>query len=559
MARPRAGDAGGGAGRAGHREHAARRLRDRSAPGEPGHRRRRGRRVLEGVRRRRSPRRDLEIAARPTSRSSALRREAGRARRPDVDPVGRRRRVRAARGRAPAPPRDPRLRADRGRRRGPLRGRRRARATTARSSASSAAFASGPPSPPPPDWQTWLVERLFDPRSRAAAPTACRSPTSRSRHGCGPRPWASSSARSTCSAGLRAADRDRGGTAALDGPLRAAGTGKTTIARFSPRRECRLRGALGRQRRPRRGPRGDRARRAPAPDERRADGPVPRRDPPLQQGAAGHAAAGGRGGARRADRRDDGEPLLRGQLGAPLAHAASTSCAASATTRSGLLRRALADERGIAEAPPVDDEALEFLAARAGGDARTALSALELACETAGGEAGDAAPRRRRPPAQGRPLRQGRRPPLRHDLGLDQGDARLRPGRVAPLPRGDARGRRGSALHRAADGDPRQRGHRQRRPARAPGGGRGGAGRRARRAAGGRPQPLPGGALPRAGAEVERLARGDRPRAPGFANMARRRYPRICAAPPIRARRRSAAARATTTRTTGPRASPSRS
>ncbi len=50
-----------------------------------------------------------------------------------------------------------------------------------------------------------------------------------------------------------------------------------------------------------------------------------------------------------------------------------------------LLRRSLGDERGIAAAPAVDDDALEFLAARSAGDARTALSALELACETVGG------------------------------------------------------------------------------------------------------------------------------------------------------------------------------
>jgi putative ATPase len=49
-----------------------------------------------------------------------------------------------------------------------------------------------------------------------------------------------------------------------------------------------------------------------------------------------------------------------------------------------LLRRSLGDERGIAEAPRVEDDALEFLAARAAGDARIALSALELACETVG-------------------------------------------------------------------------------------------------------------------------------------------------------------------------------
>jgi putative ATPase len=47
-----------------------------------------------------------------------------------------------------------------------------------------------------------------------------------------------------------------------------------------------------------------------------------------------------------------------------------------------LLRRALdGGERGIPDPPPVDDDALEFLAARAGGDARTALAALELAAE----------------------------------------------------------------------------------------------------------------------------------------------------------------------------------
>jgi putative ATPase len=49
-----------------------------------------------------------------------------------------------------------------------------------------------------------------------------------------------------------------------------------------------------------------------------------------------------------------------------------------------LLRRSLGDERGIADAPRVEDDALEFLAARSAGDARTALSALELACETVG-------------------------------------------------------------------------------------------------------------------------------------------------------------------------------
>ncbi len=49
-----------------------------------------------------------------------------------------------------------------------------------------------------------------------------------------------------------------------------------------------------------------------------------------------------------------------------------------------LLERALADpERGLAEPPAVDAAALDLLAERAGGDARTALGALERAVETA--------------------------------------------------------------------------------------------------------------------------------------------------------------------------------
>ena len=56
-----------------------------------------------------------------------------------------------------------------------------------------------------------------------------------------------------------------------------------------------------------------------------------------------------------------------------------------------LLRRAL--ERGAGDGIDVPDEVITFLAVRAGGDARTALNALELAVTTAGrgaGAAGDA-------------------------------------------------------------------------------------------------------------------------------------------------------------------------
>src|SRR3954447_4636768 len=52
-----------------------------------------------------------------------------------------------------------------------------------------------------------------------------------------------------------------------------------------------------------------------------------------------------------------------------------------------LLRRALGHERGIPDPPAVDDEALEMLAARAAGGARSALVGLELAVETADGGA----------------------------------------------------------------------------------------------------------------------------------------------------------------------------
>jgi len=48
-----------------------------------------------------------------------------------------------------------------------------------------------------------------------------------------------------------------------------------------------------------------------------------------------------------------------------------------------LLERALSDpEHGIPDPPPVAEGALDFLAARSGGDARAALAALELACAT---------------------------------------------------------------------------------------------------------------------------------------------------------------------------------
>ena len=56
-----------------------------------------------------------------------------------------------------------------------------------------------------------------------------------------------------------------------------------------------------------------------------------------------------------------------------------------------LLRRALSDaDRGLVDPPAVTDEAVEMLAARAGGDARVALAALERAAETTAASGGAA-------------------------------------------------------------------------------------------------------------------------------------------------------------------------
>ena len=142
----------------------------------------------------------------------------------------------------------------------------------------------------------------------------------------------------------------------------------------------------------------------------------------------------------------------------------------------------------------------------------------------AAGRAGDARARRGRAAAARAALRPPGRPPLRHDLGLDQGDPRLGPRRLAVLPGGDARGRRGPALHRPPDGDPRLRGHRQRRPAGAGGGDRGRGGGRARGPARVPVRARPGGDLPVAGAEVRRRQAGGRRRA-RLRARARRRSP----------------------------------
>ena len=131
--------------------------------------------------------------------------------------------------------------------------------------------------------------------------------------------------------GVGAAERDRERQAAQRDPLRAARGGEDDAGadrRGGGRRG--LRGGVGGQRRQSRDPRGDRAGAGAAAGQRAADDPLPRRDPPLQQGPAGRAAAGGRGRAPDPDRGDDREPLLRGQLGAALAGPGLRAAAAGA-------------------------------------------------------------------------------------------------------------------------------------------------------------------------------------------------------------------------------------
>ena len=123
--------------------------------------------------------------------------------------------------------------------------------------------------------------------------------------------------------GVGAPARDRGGPGPLVDLLRAARhAGRRRSRASSPRRRAAAFEELSAVSATVKDVREVLARGARAARHRRpAHDSLPRRDPPLQQGAAGRAAAGGRGGPRDADRRDDGEPVLRGELGAALAHA----------------------------------------------------------------------------------------------------------------------------------------------------------------------------------------------------------------------------------------------
>ena len=364
---------------------------------------------------------------------------------------------------------------------------------------------------------------------------------------------------------LRTAIED--GRAALDDPLRAAGHGQDHAgAHRRRRRRGRLRGGV--RRRAPAGPRCaaviERAR-ATGARTRRADDLLPRRDPPLQQGPAGRAAAGGRGGARDADRRDHREPLLRGQLGAALAlpqvyelHALDAE-----RRRGAAAPRARATERGIATADGRPTTRSSSCAARSGGDARTALCALELACETAGRATARSTLDAAEDALQRKALLYDKGGDRHYDyisawikatrgsdpdaslyylaVMLEGGeDPRFIARRMVILASEDIGNADPQALVVAVGG---RRAVEHVGHARVPA------------------QPRPGRDLPRARAEVERRPprRSARAREHVREHGAPAPAGRTCATPPTRAPRSSAAARATTTRTTSPRASPTRS
>ena len=320
--------------------------------------------------------------------------------------------------------------------------------------------------------------------------------------------------------------------------------------RAAPRERDRrpLRLAVGGHVRRRRGPGDDRRGAGPARAQRPAHGPLPRRDPPLQQGPAGRAPAPRRGRDDHAHRRDDREPVLRGQRRAPLADA-------------GLAPRG-ADRRGGRDGRPAGARGRGARARRqprSGRRRRPRRRRLRpprlarrrrrpLGAERPRGR--DRAGRGRGRPRRGRArvaaargrrgsraaadprLRPGRRRPLRHRVGVHQEPPRQRPRRRAVLAGGDDRGRRGPQVHRPAADHQRVRGRRERRPARAPGRGRRGPGARLDRAARGAVRAGPGDDLHRDGPEVEPVGRrllGGRRRRRGAA--ARCRCRSTCATP----------------------------
>ena len=281
-----------------------------------------------------------------------------------------------------------------------------------RSAIDPAGYASaGAAASPPGAILSGAMDQLFDtgepPRGRTAVPARARA---RSPARMRPRTLDEFVGQEhLLGAGQRAAHRDRAGPAALDGPLRAARARARRRSRGSSptQRRRRVRGAQRRRGRPRRGPRGARARRASAG---RATGEPTiffldeiHRFNKAQQDALLPAVEEGLVTLIGATTEN---PYFEVNSRAAVAHAGLRAARADARPTS---RCCCGGRSSAASAAPheVDDDAVAFLAARAGGDARTALAALELACETARRRrAGHARARRGRAAAPRAPLRQ---------------------------------------------------------------------------------------------------------------------------------------------------------
>ncbi len=238
---------------------------------------------------------------------------------------------------------------------------------------------------------------------------------------------------------------------------------------------------------------------------------------PARRGRHGHAHRG-----------DDREPLLRGQLGAPVADARLAARAACGRGRRAH-RPAGTRGRGPRSRRDVRSQGRRRARGRAvrapgGPRGRRRAPGAQRARGRGRARGGRGPPRRgprlphprrrrgRRAAAGPRVRPRGRRP-LRHGERVHQEPAGQRPRRRPVLAGGDDHGRRGPQVHRPAADHQRVRGHRQRGPARTPGRGRGGPGARLRRAPGGAVRARPGDDLPRRRSQVEpqrdRLRRRD--------------------------------------------------